>query len=148
MTTLCLSSTIRTLPQACLANLMFRLGDCRGALKHYSLALKLRPADPGAHGKWAEFLLRAPDLRFRNPAKALEQARLACELSHYRNHQFVALLAQPFVKNGRFEEALEAARKALGLSVWPQDIQKVKQLAASVRDRRVPGQAKAGEASR
>lgn len=132
--------------QLWLANLLVRQGDYRGALELYSLALKLRPADAGVHWKMAGFLLGAPDLGVRNRAKALEHARLACELSHYRKRALVALLAEAYAENGQFEEASEAARKALALSVGPQETQDAMELAARIRQRKIDGNEKTGAA--
>lgn len=105
-----------------LANVLFQEGDSQGAFDQFSLALKLMPADPQAHRNLAELFMRSPDVRFHNPRKALQEARIACELNHYRKREFAVFLAQVCAQNHEERQARDAAQKALALSVGPQEI--------------------------
>lgn len=116
-----------------LASLLADKGDYPGAFEEYSCALKLNPIDPQAHGKMAELLFRSKDPHFHEPHRALEQARLACRLTHYRKREFVAQLAQICAENGRLREASGAAQKALVLSACPREIHDAMHLLAEVR---------------
>lgn len=115
-----------------LGAVLFQKGDSQGAFVQYSLALNLRPRDAQAHRQMAELLLRSPDGRFHDPPKALEHARLACELNRYRKREFVAFLAQVCAENHEPQQAMNAAKKALALSVSPQEIQEAKDLIATI----------------
>jgi Flp pilus assembly protein TadD len=119
--------------ELCLGVVLFRAGDCKGALAHYSLALKLKPTDAQVHARLAELFSCASDRRFHEPRKTLEHARLACALSYYKKRDYVAFLAQVYANNGRFPEALDAAQKALALSVGPQETQGTLELITKIR---------------
>ena len=118
--------------EAALGDLLRVRGNLDGALDHYSAALKTKQAEAGAHRKLAELYLGSTDARFQDAGKALEHARRACELTHYNNRDALTLLAQACVENRQLNEAADAAEKALGLSVSPQEIQGAKNLIASI----------------
>jgi len=115
-----------------LGNVLLEQGDRDGAFDQLSLAVQLKPNDPQAQRSLAEFLLCSPDARFHDPSKALEHARFACELSHYRKRDLVAFLAQVYAENHETQQAAYAAQKALALSVGPQEIQGAKELLATI----------------
>jgi cytochrome c-type biogenesis protein CcmH/NrfG len=121
------------LTELCLAEALLVQGDSPDALEHCSLALKLKPASALAHGQLAELLIRSTDARFHDPSRAIEEARLACGLSHYRNRRLVTVLAQAYAENGQVREAAGAAQKALALSVGPEEVQGAAELAANIR---------------
>jgi Flp pilus assembly protein TadD len=125
----------QALTERCLAEALFFHGDSQEAMQHYSLALKLRPADAQTHGSLAEFFMHSRDPHFHDSRKALEQARLACELSRYGNRDLLADLAQICAENHGFKEASSAARRALKLSVAPQEIQSATQLLADLKEK-------------
>lgn len=113
----------------CLANVLFLQGKEEEALRHYTLALKLAPRDAQSHRNIAEFLLRTADPHLRNPTNALEHAREACELNHYRRREYVAFLATAYAENHHLREALEMTGKALALSVGPEETEASARLA-------------------
>lgn len=115
-----------------LGDVLFQEGDSQSAFEQYSLALKLKPRDAQAHRKLAELFMRSPDAGFHDPRKALEHARLACDLNHYRKRDLVAFLAQVCAENHEAQQATAAAQKALALSVGPQEIQAAMELVTNV----------------
>ena len=115
-----------------LGNALFRQGDSEGAFEQLSQAVGLKPKDPQAHRSLAEFFIRSPDRRFHEPLKALEHARIACDLSRYRKRDLVIFLAEVWAENHEPRQAAEAAQKALALSVGPQEIQGAMELVASI----------------
>ena len=117
----------------CLGEVLFRGGDSQGAYNEYSTAVKIAPKDAGAHRRLAELFMNSKDPRFHDAAKALTQARLAWQLSKYRDREMVAVLAQAYAANHRAQEALREARKVLVLSVGPQQRRGALELAASLR---------------
>ena len=118
-----------------LGEVLLREKDYPGAFEHYSSALKLRPTDPRPHHKIAKLLI--DDSRLRDPRKALEEARLACELSRHRSREFEVTLAQICADNEQFQEATGAAQRALELSVSPAEIRDATQLEADLRNAEV-----------
>jgi hypothetical protein len=60
---------------------------------------------------------------------------VACELSRYRNRELVVQLAKICAENHEFKGALNAAEKALRLSVAPQEIQSARQLLEDLRQK-------------
>jgi len=88
---------------------LFQEGDSPGAFEQYSLALKINPRDFEVHRELAELFIGSTGARFHDQHKALEHARLACELSHYRKRDLVALLAQTYIANNQLQEAATAA---------------------------------------
>ena len=119
--------------ESALGDVLLLQGDPGGALEHYSLALKIKPADARAHGKLGGLYLKSPDARYQDAGKALEHARRACELTHYRKRDALALLARACVENRQMNEAADAAQKTLALSVGPQEIQDAMDLTAEIQ---------------
>lgn len=118
-----------------LGEILFSQGDSYGAVEHYVVALNFKPNDAETHAAMAELLDHSKDSRFLNPLRAVGEARLACELSHYRDRTLVVQLATICAENNLIKEACVAAQKALELSVAPQDIQSARQLLADVSEK-------------
>ena len=121
--------------ESALGDVLLLEKDPGGALEHYSLALKIKPADARAHGKLGGLYLKSSDARFQDAGKALEHARRACELTRYRKRDALALLARACVENHQMNEAAEAAQKTLALSISPQEVQDAMDLTAEIQRR-------------
>ena len=85
------------------------------AIQHYQEAIRLKPDFAEARNNLAWLLATADDTRYRNPAEALAQAKQAVELSHWKEPGFIDTLAEALYVNGRYQEAVEAQKKALAL---------------------------------
>ena len=118
----------------CLGETLWREGDARGALAHYSRALIAKPGDARVHGDLAEVFCYSRDPSICNPRRALAEARLACALSRYQQRDLVAQLAKICAENQEFGEAHSAARKVAELCVTPQEARAAALLRADVRD--------------
>ena len=86
------------------------------ALHDYTAALGLDQDDATAHNDLAWLYATAGDAKFRDPAKALEHARKAAQLSNEKNAEILDTLARALFVNGKIEEAEETEKKALGLA--------------------------------
>jgi tetratricopeptide (TPR) repeat protein len=93
-----------------------RLGEYMAALKDYTDALTLNPKDPALHNNLAWLYATAGDEKVRDPAKAVEYAKKAAELSGENNAEILDTLARAYFVTGRKDEAVEAEKKALKLA--------------------------------
>jgi len=65
----------------------------------------------------AWLLANCPDPNLRDYAKAVELAEDVCRATGYRDPRALAILAEVYAKSGRFDEAVQTARRALELAV-------------------------------
>ncbi|EMI18398.1 TPR repeat-containing protein [Rhodopirellula maiorica SM1] len=84
----------------------FQLGNAADALADYDKAIELAPQYGLALQNRAWLLTTAEDTSLRDPAKAIESAKAACELSDYSNLGDLSALAAAFAADGKFEEAI------------------------------------------
>ena len=85
------------------------------AIEHYEQALRMNPKDAAAHNNLAWLLATSEDPKFRDPAKALEHARRAVDLSGGKEATFIDTLAEAHYVNGNFQEAVKVQARALEL---------------------------------
>ncbi|HYS77263.1 MAG TPA: tetratricopeptide repeat protein [Candidatus Dormibacteraeota bacterium] len=85
------------------------------ALQDYTAALDLDQDDATAHNDLAWLYATAGDAKFRDPAKALEHARKAAQISKEKNAEILDTLARALFVNGKIQEAEETEKKALNL---------------------------------
>jgi tetratricopeptide (TPR) repeat protein len=79
----------------------------------YSEVLRLAPEDPMAYNNRAWLAATCPDGAVRNGIIALEDATKACELSHWKEANFLDTFAAACAENNRFAEAVKWKKKAL-----------------------------------
>ncbi len=99
-----------------LAMLLARGKDFRGAADHYEKAVELAPSDGAALANLAWLYATCADPAVRNGGRALELGRSYLKLAGEANPRAQDILGAALAETGRFEEAREAARKALRLS--------------------------------
>lgn len=105
-----------------LGDLFFARGDEVEALNEYTLALALKPDNLEVHGSLANFFSNSDAVRFRDPAKALEHAKRACELTKFRRRNYLVLLAQILIQNRDGMMASRVAQRVKTLSAGPREI--------------------------
>jgi tetratricopeptide (TPR) repeat protein len=91
------------------------LGDYAAALADNLEALRLAPEDALTHNNLAWLWATCPKAELRDPVRALEYGRKACELTGWREPGFLDTLAAACAANGQFEEAAQWQRKAMEL---------------------------------
>ncbi len=86
------------------------------SLKDFEAAVRCMPDNPYMHSSLANMLALCPDKKLRNPARAIEHAKNACELTQWGGPESLRYLAQAYSANGEPEKAVRWAEKALALT--------------------------------
>jgi tetratricopeptide (TPR) repeat protein len=95
------------------------LGDHGQAIADNLEAQRLRPNDARAYNNLAWLWATSPDPAFRDPARAVEYARRACELSGWQDAGHLDTLAVAHAALGQFTEAIQRQREAIDLAPEP-----------------------------
>jgi hypothetical protein len=106
---------------------LLKRGNLVEAAKQYRLILAQRPDVPGWLNNLARILAVAPDPALRNGAEAVPLARRACELTHFKDPNFLDTLAAALAESGNFDEAVTTARNACDLAAAAGNAQMLEQ---------------------
>ncbi len=82
----------------------------------YDKVLKLAPEHLGALNNLAWLLATGPD-KISDPTRAMELAEKACQLENFTVPDSLDTLAVAYAAVGRFDKAIETAKKALNLAI-------------------------------
>ena len=93
-----------------------RVGRLQDAIGHYEEALRIKPDYLQAQNSLAWILATDDDDRLRNPAKAVQLAERACELTVRLDPNFLDTLAAAYAAQSRFSDATRTAHEALSLA--------------------------------
>jgi tetratricopeptide (TPR) repeat protein len=100
-----------------------QLGLVRSRQKKYDLAivqfeetLKLDPKQPDILNAFAQALLISRDPAVKNPSRALDLARQACELTQSKHPEYLSTLAVAYATLNNLSEAVNILEKALPLA--------------------------------
>jgi len=99
-----------------LAGALLRIDRAPDAIGHYHSALRLKPGWGLAANALARQLAAGRDPRVRDVPVAVKLAEQVCRATEYRVPELMDTLAMAYAAAGRFDEAVAAARKALGLA--------------------------------
>ena len=99
-----------------LGDALLRKGEIGEAITHYEKALEIAPHSILTLNNLAWALSTCPDASLRNGAKAIELAQKADQLAGGQNPIFIRTLAAAYAENGRFNDAIETAQRALQLA--------------------------------
>jgi len=99
-----------------LAVMLLQLGRAEEAVTQFRAALQLNPDDPYILNDFAWLRATHPDLNLRNGQEAVALAGHACTLTGNKVALLVGTLAAAYAEAGRFEEAADAARRAISLA--------------------------------
>jgi len=97
-----------------LAGALYVGGEMQEAIDLYRKSLAIRP-DIATANELAMILATSPDSQWRNGAEAIRIASKTVELTERQHAASLDTLAAALAESGRFDEAVEVAREALGL---------------------------------
>jgi len=92
------------------------LGDYDKSIKDYSEAIRLNPEMHDAYQNLALLLASCPNDKLRDGASAIEYATAACELSHWKNGNDLAILAAAFAEVGDWEMAVKRQQEYIAMA--------------------------------
>jgi protein O-mannosyl-transferase len=102
--------------QAGLAILLVIQNRAPEAIKHYRLALGLKPDWPETLNNLAWLLATHPDDTLRDGAEAVRLAERACQLTSGKDPMLLGTLAAAYAETGRFAEAIVIGERARTLA--------------------------------
>jgi len=106
-------------PYGELARAMAKTGKINEALSLYEKAHQLEPDWVIPINSMAWYLATYNDEKVRNPAKAVRLAQQVCELTNYKQPEFLDTLAVAYAAAGDFVKAIETTNNALKLCQSP-----------------------------
>jgi rhomboid protease GluP len=89
------------------------------AVQHYKQALQIEPKSAESHNNLAWLYATCEDPKWRDPHAALEHARQAVALTHWKEAGFIDTLAEAHYASGSYQEAVRI--QVLALQLDPRD---------------------------
>jgi tetratricopeptide (TPR) repeat protein len=112
------------------ADAYLSVGKQAEAIADYERALKVRPKEPGLLNNLAWVLATSPDEKLRDGKRAIELAKLGCEVTEYKEAHILSTLAAAYAESGEWDEAIKWSKKAVELGGEAIDDQLKKELAS------------------
>gem|GEM_PF-479786 len=88
-------------------------GNPKDLRDDYDAAVAITPGNPGLQADFAWLLASSPEVGLRDGPRALVHAMQACELTEWKDHRFIAILAAVSAKQSDFAAAIQWQQKAL-----------------------------------
>jgi tetratricopeptide (TPR) repeat protein len=85
-------------------------------ISDYRAALRVDPNYARAYSDLGWLLATCPETEFRDEALAIENATKACELTGWKSHRPIGVLAAFYAETGNFENAVKWQQKAIDLA--------------------------------
>jgi len=97
-------------------NVLRGRGKYEQAIADFEKAVRLDPRNAAAHNNLAWLRATCPDEKYRDGNAAVEAAKQACELSDWKNPDWLDSLAAAYAEAGEFEEAVKTQTSAIELA--------------------------------
>ena len=104
-----------------LGSALLQKGLAGEAILHYETALRTAPTSAPTLNNLAQIFATSRDAQFRNGSRAILLAKQADQFSGRKNPAFVRTLAAAYAEFGQFDKAINAAERALKLSITQGD---------------------------
>jgi tetratricopeptide (TPR) repeat protein len=111
-----------------LALAFWQTGQQNESLAQWNLALRNQPDYPEAQNALAWLLATLPPSDGGDPVRSVTLASRACELTQYQVPGYIDTLATAYAADGRFDDAVAAAKKAIDLARAAGQLQLVAQI--------------------
>src|SRR5262249_6050794 len=85
------------------------------AIADYNEAIRLDPKYAGAYNGRAWLWATCPDAKFRDGKMAFESASQACQLTDWKEPNYIGTLSAAYAETGDFEKAATYQENAIGL---------------------------------
>jgi len=99
-----------------LANSLAQAGRLPEAMRLWEQALRFKPDYPEVQNDLAWLLATLAPKDGGDPARAVTLAKRACELTNNRTAEYLDTLGAAYAAAGRFDDAIAATQKAIGLA--------------------------------
>ncbi len=97
------------------ADAYLSLGKQAEAVADYEAALAIDPKNSGVLNNLAWLMATSPEQSLRNGKRSIELAKLACEVTEYKQAHILSTLAAAYAETGDFDEAMSWSQKAVKL---------------------------------
>lgn len=98
------------------AHSLRQVGRERDAVAALDRSLAVEPENPGPYALLARILATSADRSLRNPARAVEIARVGCRLTDFQQVPFLEILAEAQARAGEREGAIETLERAVAVA--------------------------------
>jgi tetratricopeptide (TPR) repeat protein/MFS family permease len=99
-----------------LGNVLLKQGKLDAAIQNFNKAIELKPDRVEVLNILSRLLVTVGEVSIQEANRAIELAERACELTGYKNPEFLETLAVAYAAAGRFDDAVKTAQQAIDVA--------------------------------